>query len=88
MEWSEPDEFMLPCNMNDSPNMGKEPHSYIFSERGLKWLEPLLTCSSEQKEWRMQEGAWLAKSWWKRQAKALAKFKQVIAEEEARLRAK
>lgn len=79
-----PDQFLLPCNMSDSPTMGKKPFAYLFDEKGLKWLEPLLTCSKEQKEWRMEEGGSRAKSWWKRQAKALVKLKQVIADEEAR----
>lgn len=76
---------MLPCNMNDSPAMGKAPHAYIFSERGLKWLEPLLKCSQKQKEWKMKEGAARAKAWWKRQDKALAKLKKVVRDEEARV---
>ena len=81
-----PDQFLLPCNMSGSPTMGKKPFAYLFNEKGLKWLEPLLTCSKEHKEWRMEEGRSRAKSWWKRQARALAKLKQVVVDEEARLR--
>jgi len=83
-----PDQFLLPCNMSGSPTMGKKPFAYLFNEKGLKWLEPLLTCSKEHKEWRMEEGRSRAKSWWKRQARALAKLKQVVVDEEARLRAR
>ena len=47
----------------------------------LDLVEPLLTCSKEHKEWRMEEGRSRAKSWWKRQARALAKLKQVVVDE-------
>jgi hypothetical protein len=81
-----PDRLLLPCNKNDSPTMGRKPDSYIFNEEGLKWLETRLTCSADQKAWRIKEGGGRAKSWWKRHAKALAKLKKVIADEEARAR--
>jgi len=79
-----PDHLLLPCNKNDSPAMGSRPFCYLFSEEGLEWLEPRLTCSSKDKGMKIGMGLEHAIIWWKKHAKALAKLKKVVSEEEAR----